>query len=153
MKFIEYVGFKKYTKQDLLRILKWILISYAIIFLGFFLQLTVFKLTYSELIERIHTITLRGFIGYGLYALVQEIVVRGLLQQWIKSKVKSGFWSIVITTIIFCLCHLFFYWFIIFGAFIISIICGIIFDKHKDMMSCFMVHFIIGGLGKMILFL
>lgn len=153
MKYLNYVGFKKYKKTDIIRIIKWILISYALIGLGVLLQFLVFKLTYTVFVERIHTITLRGFIGYGLYALLQEIVARGLFQQWMKKITKSGFWSIFITTTIFCLCHLYFNWFIIFGAFIISVVCGILYDKEKDITSCFMIHFIIGGLGKMILYL
>lgn len=153
MKYLNYVGFEKYKKTDIIRIIKWIVISYVLIGIGVLMQFLVFKLTYPEFIDRVHTITLRGFIGYGIYALIQEIVARGLFQQWMKKITKSSFWSIFITTTIFCLCHLFFNWFIIFGAFIISIICGIIYDKYKDITSCFLIHFIIGGLGKMILYL
>lgn len=153
MKYLNYIGFEKYKKSDILRVLKWIAISYLLIGLGVMIQFAVFKLTYPEFIDRVHTITLRGFIGYGIYALIQEIVARGLFQQWMKKITRSSFCSIFITTLIFCLCHLFFNWFIIFGALIISIICGILFDRYKDITSCFMIHFIIGGLGKMILYL
>lgn|SRR5574344_581755 len=153
MKYLSYVGFEKYKQADIIRIIKWIVISYVLIGIGVLVQFLIFKLTYLEFINRVHTITLRGFIGYGAYALIQEIVARGLFQQRIKKITKSSFWSVFITTTIFCLCHLYFDWFVIFGAFIISIICGIIYDKCKDITSCFLIHFIIGGLGKMILYL
>ena len=153
MDFLKYVGFKRNEKDDIKRMIKWIIISYILIGIGLLIQFLILKLEYSEFIIRVKTITLRGFIGYGLYALIQEIVARGVLQQWIKTLTKSSFWSIIITTTIFCLCHLFFNYFIIFGAFIISIICGVVFDKNKDIMSCFLIHFIIGGLGKMLLFI
>jgi len=153
MNFFEHVGFRKSEKQDVIRLIKWIILSYGLIGLGLLIQFLVLKLEYVEFISRVKTITFRGFVGYGIYALLQEIVARGLLQQWLKKLTKSSLWSIVITTFIFCLCHLFFDYFIIFGAFIISIICGIVFDKHRDIMSCFLIHFIIGGLGKMILFI
>ena len=153
MKYLNYVGFEKYNKNNLLRLLKWTAISYLLIGLGLIIQFTIFKLTYVEFITRVHTITLKGFIGYGIYALIQEIVARGLFQQWMKKITNSSFLSIFITTLIFCLCHFLFNWFIIFGAFIISVICGLVFDKYKDITSCFMIHFIIGGLGKMILFI
>lgn len=153
MNFLSFVGFKKNEKEDIKRIIKWIIISYILIGIGILIQFLFLKLEYSEFIIRVKTITLRGFVGYGIYALIQEIVARGLLQQWLKKVTKSSFWSIFITTLIFCLCHLFFDCFIIFGAFIISIICGFVFDKNKDIMSCFLIHFIIGGLGKMLLFI
>jgi len=153
MNFFEHVGFRKSEKQDVIRLIKWIIVSYGLIGLGLLIQFLVLKLEYVEFISRVKTITFRGFVGYGIYALLQEIVARGLLQQWLKKLTKSSLWSIVITTFIFCLCHLFFDYFIIFGAFIIRIICGIVFDKHRDIMSCFLIHFIIGGLGKMILFI
>lgn len=153
MNFWNFVGFKKLEKEDVKRIIKWIIISYMIIFIGIAIQFIVLKLEYSEFISRVNTITLRGFVGYGIYALIQEIVARGILQQWLKQLTKSSFGSIFITTLIFCLCHLFFDYFIIFGAFIISVICGIVFDMNKDIISCFLIHFIIGGLGKMLLFI
>lgn len=153
MKYLNYVGFEKYKKTDIMRLVKWIIISYLLVGFGVLLQFLVFKLTYTELVDRVRTITLRGFVGYGIYALIQEVVARGLFQQWLKKITKSSFWSISITTTIFCLCHLYFNWFIILGAFIISIICGILFDKYKEITSCFLIHFIIGGLGKMILYL
>lgn len=151
MKYLNYVGFKKNEKEDVKRIIKWIIISYILIGIGIFLQFFILKLSYSEFVERIQTITFSGFVGYGAYALLQEIVARGVVQQRIKILTKSSRLSIFITTLIFCICHLFFDYFIIFGAFIISLICGIVFDKNKDIMSCFLIHFIIGGLGKMLL--
>ena len=91
MKYLNYIGFEKYKKSDILRVLKWIAISYLLIGLGVIIQFVVFKLTYPEFIDRVHTITLRGFIGYGIYALIQEIVARGLFQQWMKKKPGVAF--------------------------------------------------------------
>ena len=108
MRFLNYVGFEKYKKEDIIRIVKWIVISYLLIGLGLIIQFLVFKLTYIEFTDRVHTITLRGFIGYGIYALIQEIVARGLFQQWMKKITKSSFWSIFITTTIFFFFFLYF---------------------------------------------
>ena len=101
MNFLSFVGFKKNEKEDIKRIIKWIIISYILIGIGILIQFLFLKLEYSEFIIRVKTITLRGFVGYGIYALIQEIVARGLLQQWLKKVTKSSFWSIFITTLIF----------------------------------------------------
>lgn len=91
MNFLNFVGFNKNEKEDIKRIIKWIIISYILIGIGILIQFLFLKLEYSEFIIRVKTITLRGFVGYGIYVLIQEIVARGLLQQRLKKVTKSGF--------------------------------------------------------------
>ena len=153
MKFFNYVGFRKVSKDDLKRIIKWTLISYIIIGFGLLIHFLFLELDYTEFLRRLNTVTLKGFIGYGIYSLLQEIVARGMLQQWLKNKTKNSLIAIFLTTLIFCLCHFLYNYFIIFGAFLISLICGFVFGKDKDIISCFLIHFIIGGWGKMLLFI
>ena len=61
--FLSFVGFKKNEKEDIKRIIKWIIISYILIGIGILIQFLFLKLEYSEFIIRVKTITLRGFVG------------------------------------------------------------------------------------------
>lgn len=151
-KILNFLGLNIKLKEQIKDIIIAIVFSYVLIFLIILAKVRISNYTIEDIKTlAINGLSISGTIIYGMYCFIQEILARGLLQRIIKKKTKNILVAILITTIVFCLCHYNYNIITIIGAFFISILTGLTTDKDDNIIRGFFMHWIIGGFGYVFL--
>lgn len=149
---LDFLGLNINLKKQRKDIIIAMIFSCILITLIIVAKIKIFNYTIEDIrILAVKGLSISGTIIYGIFCLIQEILARGILQRVIKKKTNNLTISIMITTIIFCLCHYNYDIITIVGAFVISIITGITTDKDDNIIRGFYIHWIMGGFGYVFL--
>ena len=96
-----------------------------------------------------------GASNYLLTAFVQEFLARGVIQNCVKTLLRvkyQKFFSILLTSLLFSLMHMPFGFIFMMGAFVLSLVLGIIYERHGNLWGCFLLHWVCGYLTMCMFF-
>lgn len=96
-----------------------------------------------------------GAYTYLFTAFIQEFLARGVIQTSVKSLMKVKYqkqFSILLTSLLFSLMHMPFGFYFMFGAFILSLALGTIYERQKDIWGCALLHWGCGYLAMSLFF-
>lgn len=144
---LSFLGLKINIKKDLKSLILSMLFSYISIFIVIFIKSIIVGDTLNDVYDLAKGLSLITTIGYGVFCLFQEVLFRGILQRILTKKLKNTGLAIAITTVLFLVCHYSYDIVTIIGAFIISIISGIMTFKDDNIYRGFFFHWIFGGIG------
>ena len=142
----DFLGLKFNKNKDLKPLIISILGSYLCIFLVILIKSLIVGDTINDVYELAKGLSIFSTIFYGCFCLFQEVLFRGILQRKLSKKFNNII-SIIITTILFLICHFNYDIVTVIGAFFISIIAGIMTIKDDNIYKAFFFHWIVGGIG------
>lgn len=99
--------------------------------------------------------SLDGAYTYIFTAFVQEFLARGVIQTSVKSLMKvrfQKFFSIFLTSLLFSLMHMPFGFYFMFGAFMLSLALGYIYERQQNIWGCVILHWCCGYLAMCLYF-
>lgn len=147
MKVLSFLGLKINLKKEIKHLLLSWLISYICIFSIIVIKTLIVGDTLNDVYELAKNLSLVGTIVYGMFCLFQEILFRGILLRWMIRKYNKKYLSIIITTLLFLVCHYGYDIVTIIGALFISIVSSILTIKDDNIYKGFFFHWIVGGIG------
>lgn len=99
--------------------------------------------------------SIEGAYNYIFTAILQEFLSRGVIQTSVKALMQvryQKFFSIFLTSLLFALMHLPFQVPFMAGAFLLSIVLGIIYEKQENIWGCAFLHWSCGYLAMCMFF-
>lgn len=99
--------------------------------------------------------SLHGAVTYIFTAFIQEFLARGVIQTSVKSLMQVKYqkqFGILLTSLLFSLMHLPFGFYFMLGAFLLSLILGVIYERQKDIWGCALLHWGCGYLAMCLFF-